>query len=624
MRLFKVNMEMTVARSDVPVPSGIPTALIRGVGAATALFLAYEFVERLFLGGASPERLHNLHILRGLSASALAAGATAWSLRGRPPAFAPRASLPEASAFDDRAAWLVELRWLALLGTLIALFLGRHVFELVPAATTPFLWAGVAALLVSNVLYLRLSRGRTRMETQVTLQISTDLFILAGMLSLSGGLANPAACLVAFHVLLAAIVLDRRHAAWVVLGASLLLFGLAVLGWLGLLPPSGFQPTGSASPGLEPWPKLVGLVLLLWGTWFFSTALTDRLRRSGHEILAALFDRLSDGFAVADAQGRLVYANAVAARILGKPADSLEGRLVCEALCGPSGALPLHGSAGPCPLLAAKGPHVATVEPRELRLHGFGERRRLILMEDISAELEFKRRKEDWKNMIDHDMRTPLTMIMGSLAVLEDDASLKPGDRSLLSIALRGCRRMLALLDLELDVAKLTAGLMPVRARGVDLEALARQCAEEAKAAASRSGVSVVVDAAKGVKAWADEDLLHRILLNLLDNAVKFMPEGGEVSVSVSHPSEDGVRVLVKDTGVGIAPEDLPKVFDRYYQAQARREGRSRGTGLGLTFCLEAMKAMGGTISLTSKPGEGSAFALTLPLVSHAGAEPPA
>jgi signal transduction histidine kinase len=593
--------------------SSVPVAMALGLGTGVVLFLVYEAVERLFLSAAPAELLHKLHILRGLSSSVLAAGITALSLHGLAPAFAPGAALSGASEQDDRATWLVDLRWLALLGVVIAVFLGGYVFETVAPTAVPFLWGGVGMLLVTNILYLGLARGRTNTQAQVTFQISTDLVILTYLLAFSGGLANPAACVMAFHALLAGIVIERRRSVWVVLGASVLLCFMALLEQLEALPPSGFRLAGFGLPLHEPWSRLAGLIVLLWGTWFFATALADRLRRSHHEALAAVFDRLSDGFAAADSKGRLVYVNAVAERILGKPEEALRGRPVCEALCGPSGAIPLHGAGEPCPLVSTAGPHLATVERRGLRLHAYGERRRLILMEDIAAELEFERRKEDWRNMIAHDMRTPLTMMMGSLAMMEEDASLGSGDRNLLAIALRGCRRMLDLLNLELDVAKLTAGLMPMRVQSVAVRDLARECAEEAASVAAANGVRMVVEVDKGVVARGDAGMLHRVLLNLIDNALNFTSKGGEVRLSASKRSDRSVLIVVKDSGPGIAPEDVPKVFDRYYQARARQAGHRHGTGLGLTFCIEALKAMGGTITLTSTLGEGCEFSVMLP-----------
>ena len=137
--------------------------------------------------------------------------------------------------------------------------------------------------------------------------------------------------------------------------------------------------------------------------------------------------------------------------------------------------------------------------------------------------------------------------------------------------------------------------------------------------AARAKKITLCFGVPEDLAAFADPKLLFRILQNLINNAVKFTPEGGRVEVQACGSGEM-VEVVVRDTGPGISALDAPFIFDRFYQARARREGRLQGNGLGLTFCREALAAMGGAIELRSRPGCGAEFAFHLPRVIAAAA----
>ncbi len=578
--------------------SEIPAALLRALGAALGFFLVYEIFERAFLADAPMDVLRGLHRARGLIASALAALVAALSLGGGAPRAVPEAALPDAPARDDRAAWFVDLRWLAVLAAALAVYLSQHVLGYLPPETTVLLWGGVAVLAASNALYLKLLQSSLPVKSQLHWQIATDLLILSFLLRCSGGVASPAAGLMAFHVVLAGILFERRE-AFLVCGAASALFGGLAL----------------AAPSPETLAPMPFLLALLWGTATIVTTLAGRLRTSHQELLAAFFSGIPDGFAVVDAAGRVQYLNAAGARLLGPHAKGARGRQLCAVLCGEGGAAPVHGKEA-CPLLAARGARVAAASARALRLHAFGHERRLVFIENIAAEIELERRKEDWRHMLSHDLRTPLSLIIGGLAAVGErapEATLGAPEWKILDIALRGARRMLDLLNLDLDVAKLEAGLMLLSRRNVPLAELARRRAEEETTLAESRRLSIDIDIPPTLAAAGDPVMISRVFQNLLNNAVKYSKEGGRISIRGAAGPPGRVRLIFHDEGPGIAPEDLPKIFDRYYQARARREGRIRGTGLGLTFCREALKTMGGTISATSVPGQGSEFTVDLP-----------
>ncbi len=355
----------------------------------------------------------------------------------------------------------------------------------------------------------------------------------------------------------------------------------------------------------------------------------------------SLFDHLTDGFCLADADGDVLYMNDAAKRLLELSGPQRHLPNLCRLLCE---RLQINGGcAGPtCPLRDPKDPAQAVTfvgrhgprasfNWRDDRVHRADRFRDLrvrclraklpltgrsedevhvVLIEDASHEMELKRHRADWRSMIAHDLRAPLSGIFGALRLLEEVHSSE--DPDLVGLALRNCRRMMELLDLYLDVAQLDAAMMPVKLEDVELAGVAGDAVDEQRAAASAAGVLLELDVASALAARADRVLLGRVVGNLLNNAIKYNVKGGRVTVSAAK-DDQGVALTVKDTGRGIAEVDLPHIFDRFYQAEARRAGRIKGNGLGLTFCKEALGLMSGEIGVASRIGEGSEFIVRLP-----------
>ena len=169
---------------------------------------------------------------------------------------------------------------------------------------------------------------------------------------------------------------------------------------------------------------------------------------------------------------------------------------------------------------------------------------------------------------------------------------------------------MADLLDMFLKLARLDAGVMPVRLLPVDLAAVIRNCIEEQEFPAAAKHVEIQNEVPADCWARADRDLLFRAVQNVLSDAVKFSPDYGRVKLTATEAG-GRVRLDIKDDGPGIGAEDLPFVFDRFYQGKAGAL-RGTGSGLGLAFCREALKAMKGSISVKSAPGQGCEFSLDL------------
>lgn len=342
--------------------------------------------------------------------------------------------------------------------------------------------------------------------------------------------------------------------------------------------------------------------------------------------LRPLLDSLTDGVCIADEAGKLLYANAAAGELLGVgPKEAVETAL-CGLLCAHLEGVdhencPLKRPGGPEDAVTFEGEHASGTDPRNLRVRCLRVRRargerHFVIIEDTRREAEMARRQEDWRHMFAHDLRSPLTNVLGVLRMVQEKgAGSAMGDRDLemIALAVRSCERIKSLLDSYLTVAKMGEDGVPVSLSAIDVGALVKQCFDEEKGNAADKQRTLECGGSclggEGCWAAADRELLHRVLLNLLDNALKFTLTGGVVHVSVRQ--EDGwVSIRVADDGRGIPASELPHIFERFYQAKGVPRGV--GFGLGLTFCREALRAMGGEIDAESQVGKGSAFTVRL------------
>jgi signal transduction histidine kinase len=224
--------------------------------------------------------------------------------------------------------------------------------------------------------------------------------------------------------------------------------------------------------------------------------------------------------------------------------------------------------------------------------------------------------REDLTHMIVHDMRTPLTGMMGSLQMLTGGhAGVLPAQgHELASLAMSSTQTLLGMVNDLLDVGKIEAGQMALEKAPVPIAAMARSALDQVRAIADQRAIRLIEDLPYDLPAvCADEDMVRRILVNLLGNALKFTPGKGEVALE-ARSRVDAVLVRVRDTGEGIPEEEQERIFEKFGQVESRKGGRKMSTGLGLTFCKLAVEAHGGTIGVESAPGQGSTFWFTLPV----------
>jgi signal transduction histidine kinase len=214
---------------------------------------------------------------------------------------------------------------------------------------------------------------------------------------------------------------------------------------------------------------------------------------------------------------------------------------------------------------------------------------------------------------ISHEIRTPLNGILGLAQAISSD-TLTPVQAERVEVLKRSGLGLLAILNDLLDLAKIEAGKMTVEAAPFNPSEVLRGAQDAIWATAEAKGITItttVEPSAKGIYK-GDPTRLRQIVDNLVSNAVKFTPSGS-VSVTLSRPS-DALVLTVKDTGIGMAPETIGRIFMRFEQAETDTNRRFGGTGLGLSICAELVKAMKGDIQVSSELGQGSTFVVTLPL----------
>jgi signal transduction histidine kinase len=249
-------------------------------------------------------------------------------------------------------------------------------------------------------------------------------------------------------------------------------------------------------------------------------------------------------------------------------------------------------------------------EERVARAEAQSVQRQLVLQNERLREAD--RLKDEFVALISHDLRTPLTSIMGYLELVLDDDNLSEEQRGFLNVADRNADRLLRLVNDLLFVARFEAGQLELHPVDLDLAAIVRQSVEESGPRAAAGGVELTCEASAASPVQADKGRMFQLVENLVSNAIKFTPHGGDVHVSVT-PVNGVVRLEVSDSGVGIAPDEQDRLFERFFRASTASEHQIPGTGLGLYITRAIVEAHGGTIAVRSSPGEGSSFCIDLP-----------
>lgn len=240
-------------------------------------------------------------------------------------------------------------------------------------------------------------------------------------------------------------------------------------------------------------------------------------------------------------------------------------------------------------------------------------------LEQLNADLDTAMKtKDQFLSNISHELRTPLNSIIGFTDLLltqELGPALSDQQRDFLETVARNGRQLLELINELLDLQRIAAGRMEIKPEAVEVAGLLTEAAGSVHAQAQKHGHALVVTPPPAdLRVHADRGRVRQVLLNLLSNAIKFTPDGGRITVAAA-PVTGGAatRIAVTDTGIGIAPEDQPKLFQEFSQLDASASRKYEGTGLGLALSRRLVELHGGAIGVESEMGKGSTFWFTLP-----------
>jgi signal transduction histidine kinase len=254
------------------------------------------------------------------------------------------------------------------------------------------------------------------------------------------------------------------------------------------------------------------------------------------------------------------------------------------------------------------------IREREQSARAEAERAQMLLAVQNEQLLEADKLKDEFVALISHDLRTPLTSIMGYVELALEDVGgpLDDERRAYLEVVSRSSDRLLRLVDDLLFVARVQAGRLVLERSQLDLCTIARQSVEEARPRAENRQLTIAFNGNGPVMLEADKGRLFQLLDNLISNAIKFTPEGGCVDVSVG-PASDGAALEVTDTGIGLGPGEADLVFDRFFRSSRVVAQQVPGTGLGLFISRAIVEAHGGTIAVASRDSGGTTFRIQLP-----------
>lgn len=241
----------------------------------------------------------------------------------------------------------------------------------------------------------------------------------------------------------------------------------------------------------------------------------------------------------------------------------------------------------------------------------------LVVLHDATELRRVEKTRREFVANVSHELRTPLASVKAAVDTLQEGAL---EDRQAATVFLQRISsevdRMARLVSDLLELSRLESGQVMPHLTQTDITRLIDEIRESLFMAAEAKEIAIEVDASpRPLLVEADSDMVRQVLFNLLDNAIKFTQAGGRVTIT-ARKRESGVAVTIADTGIGIAPEHLPHIFERFYKVEKSRAGG--GTGLGLAIAKHIVQAHGGEIRVESEEGKGSAFTFTLPVSRNA------
>lgn len=342
------------------------------------------------------------------------------------------------------------------------------------------------------------------------------------------------------------------------------------------------------------------------------------------ETFPGIVDAVPDAVVVVDASGAVRFANARAEVLFDSLRHELVGRPAGELVAGLcDAARAMLRSDGPDERIELTARRLSAgdlpVEVWLARIRQDGEEMVTVAIRDDSERRSLReastRMRDDLFASVSHELRTPLTSIIGYTEILVDmgEHAVSAHATELLSVIERNATRELRLVEDLLMIASLDASALVFHATPIDLAEIVADAVARVRSSAADGGVEVRFSGADPVQVCGDRHRLKQVVRNLLCNAVKFTPRGGQVSVELVADGSS-VGLVVDDQGVGVSADELPRLFEQLYRGSHAVDAHLRGVGLGLPIVKEIVDAHGGHIDLESRHGEGTRVAVRLPL----------
>lgn len=339
----------------------------------------------------------------------------------------------------------------------------------------------------------------------------------------------------------------------------------------------------------------------------------ERKLKARESRLRDILGKSPDGYAVVGRDGRVLFVNPGAERIFGRDRETLlkqpfpldaDTEKVLEAEVQRSDGRKLP------------------VEIRAVEIHWDAEICRLVILQDLNPTRALERSRDEFISMISHELRSPLTVVKESMQLFYDGVLGPPTDKQkeIIKIGLDNAARLNRLIDALLDITKIEAGVMPMYISRADLSGLLAETAGDYAGLAGKKKISLTRNLpAAPVLTYCDIDKVREVLVNLVSNALKFTPEGGQITLSLNALEGDAI-LCVEDSGPGLDAEDIPKLFNKFAQLGHRQASTAKGTGLGLAISKGIVEMHRGRIWAETAPGKGCRFYVRLPLMDFEAA----
>ncbi|MGQ9675195.1 MAG: ATP-binding protein [Chloroflexota bacterium] len=349
-----------------------------------------------------------------------------------------------------------------------------------------------------------------------------------------------------------------------------------------------------------------------------STRLQDSLRSLSQEKtrLEAILANMADGIVITDQRGRVELGNRAAAEMLGWPLGKMKGLSLVQIAHDRELADALRAcleTGDPQSRIAELGPRRLAVRALVTRVvDGSESIAYLVVLQDLTSIRRTEATRRDFVANVSHELRTPLASIKALVETLQagalDDRATAERFLERMNVEVDNLTQLVREL---LELSRIETGHAALKPEEVDPKTLLQLAVARLQAQADRAGLSLEVRTPDQLPpVVADPDRIHQVISNLLHNAIKFTPRGGQIVLSANLVDDTTVAFEVRDTGVGIPSEDLPRVFERFYKADKARTGG--GTGLGLAIAKHIVQAHGGTIGAESVEGKGTTIRFTL------------